>query len=86
MLFHNYELYKNGYFFYEEMFKDLKRIYHNEKRLGILEKFYEKITDKIKMQLRLIDLKNLYNIRENNSQEEFNKLVDSFEFIMVNNN
>jgi len=83
MLFHSYELYKNGLFFYEEMFKDLKKIYHNEKRFEILQNFYDYISETIKIQLRLIDLKALYDVKDKDSQEEFSKIVDSYEFIMV---
>lgn len=96
MLFHSYELYKNGLFFYEEMFKDLKKIYHNEKRYEFLEAMYNSISDICKIQLRLVDLKSLFNAKHCNNnnnfteikeeetrEEEFNQMVDSFEFIMV---
>jgi len=94
MLFHTYELYKNGLFFYEEMFKDLKKIYHNDKRYDFLEKYYNNISDIWKIQLRLIDLKNLYEaqnhrnvlsneISDKEAREEFYEMIDSFEFIMV---
>jgi hypothetical protein len=94
MLFHSYELYKNGLFFYEEMFKDLKKIYHNEKRFEFLEAMYINISDVCQIQIRLLDLKNLFDAKHHenmNSNElseeeakvEFDQMVDSFEFIMV---
>ena len=94
MLFHSYELYKNGLFFYEEMFKDLKKIYHNEKRFEFLEAMYISISDVCQIQIRLLDLKNLFDAKHHenmNSNElseeeakvEFDQIVDSFEFIMV---
>lgn len=90
MLFHTYELYNNGLFFYEEMFRDLKRIYFDEKRHEFVSNFYNTILDKTKIQLRLIDLKSLYD--ENNfpenlsyfiSKDQFSAMVDSFEFVVV---
>lgn len=94
MLFHSYELYKNGLFFYEEMFRDLKKIYHNEKRFEFLEAMYNSISEICKIQIRLLDLKNLYDAKqhrnvlsseltEEQAKQEFDEMVDSFEFIMV---
>jgi len=94
MLFHSYELYKNGLFFYEEMFRDLKKIYHNEKRFEFLEAMYSSISDICKIQIRLLDLKNLFDAKQQKdvlsielgkqeAKGEFEDMVDSFEFIMV---
>jgi hypothetical protein len=76
MLFHSYELYNNGLFFYEEMFKDIKLIYHNEKRNIFLKNFYEGISEKFQIQIRLKDLKNMiYNV--NNYIDRINPNVKS---------
>ena len=94
MLFHSYELYKNGLFFYEEMFRDLKKIYHNEKRFELLQAMYNSISDICEIQIRLLDLKNLFDeenhkkvlsneLSDKEAKQEFDEMVDSFEFIMV---
>jgi hypothetical protein len=93
MLFHSYELYNNGLFFYEEMFKDIKLIYHNEKRNNFLKKFYEDISEKLKIQIRLKDIKNILinssndndkeNININNEISDYCDMIDYFEFVYV---
>jgi hypothetical protein len=61
LLFHQYEKNNNSYFFYEELFKDLKSIYHNRSREKFLENLYVTTTEELGRFLKLNDLKTLYN-------------------------
>jgi Ca2+-binding EF-hand superfamily protein len=89
-LFHTYELHHNSLFFYEEMFKDLKNLYHTDKRARFIEGFYQNLCSK-GGQIKLSDLKRLINPRnhplfaEGDSEEElameFYEVVDAFQFI-----
>lgn len=94
MLFHSYELYNNSLFFYEEMFKDLKNLYHNDNRVNFLESFYREIADNVGRPLKISDLKIIFDaanhplcINEQATEEEvrydFFDTVDSFQFIKV---
>ncbi len=90
-LFHLYEINHNSLFFYEEMFKDLKNLYHSDRRSRYLESFYQGLVSKLG-QIKLSDLKRLINPRNHplysegvNEDElalEFYEVVDSFQFIM----
>ena len=94
MLFHSYEIYNNGIFFYEEMFKELKKFYFNEKRFNFLNEFFNKIKKDLNIQLRLSDMKKMFNTSnhpysidnlylEEKILNEYNEIVDSFQFILV---
>jgi len=94
MLFHSYELYNNGLFFYEEMLRDLKKINHNEKRFEYLDAMYKSIADICEIQIRLSDLKELFDAKQRSdvlsnalseaeAKRECEEMVDSFEFINV---
>jgi Ca2+-binding EF-hand superfamily protein len=83
LLFHSYELYNNGLFYYEEMFKDLKGIYFDNERLEYIEGVYQKLIQQVNRNLKISDLKLLFNPEsQDNSLEEFYDMVDSFQFIM----
>jgi Ca2+-binding EF-hand superfamily protein len=73
------------------MFKDLKNLYHSDRRARFVENFYQGLVSKLG-QLKLSDLKRLINPRNHplysegvNEDElalEFYEVVDSFQFIM----
>lgn len=90
LLFHSYELYNNNLFYYEEMFKDLKNIYHSDKREKFIDIFYEKCVEKLGRNLKLTDLKRFFNAKnhpladgssEDELTMEFYEIVDAFQFI-----
>ena len=61
LLFHQYEKNNNSYFFYEELFKDLKSLYHNKYRENFLDNFYLSFTEELGRLIKVNDIENFYN-------------------------
>ena len=76
MLFHSYELKNDGFFFYEEMFKDLINIYWNNQRQKISERKSEEIINLLNKEggLKINLLENLIYVPKNYENFFWNKL------------
>ncbi len=90
ILFHNYEMFSNGCFFYEELLKDLKSLYHSQEREKFILNFYQKLCNTLGRNIKLTDIKRILNPRrhplynqgvsEDELCLEFYDLVDCFQF------
>ena len=61
LLFHSYEFNSNGFFYYDELFKDLKQLFWNNNRAKEVEKLYDTLTQGNNSPIMVNDLKEIFS-------------------------
>lgn len=78
----------NGSFTYEEFFKEVRRIFEREKKLGRVIKYDESFSDvTLRNSLSFFENEEFIKFEKNGyvliKEEEFNKLIDNFEIMLL---